>query len=141
MFVSPYLITVDDHLTNENTMKHQIKIFSMSLLLLFSYMPNANARETRVNIDDWNIVYPPNNEVSIIIHDTDDVGLNVNLVFWRGKLPADTIVYDARSERLKVYYSITDFSNVLELLNTMRPLSFVYRTDTGFGEAAYIVSL
>ncbi len=110
--------------------------------LLFSgFISIANAREIRVIIDDWNIAYPPNNEVSIIIQDTESVGLNVNLVFWRGKLPADKFVYDERRGSLKVYYSITDFSNVLELLNTMRPLSFVYRTDSGFGESAYILSL
>ncbi len=121
-------------------MKKNLKTIIM-ILFFASFASIANAREVRVIIDDWNIAYPPNNEVSIIIHDTEGVGLNVNLVFWRGKLPADKFVYDERSESLKVYYSITDFNNVLELLNTMRPLTFVYRTDTGFGESAYILSL
>lgn len=121
-------------------MKQNIKTITVFLLLV-GYISITNAREVRLSIDDWNIAYPPHNEVSILIHDTDGVGLNVNMVFWRGKLPADRFVYDERRGSLKVYYSITDFSNVLELLNTMRPLSFVYRTDTGFGESAYIASL
>ncbi|VAW19483.1 hypothetical protein MNBD_BACTEROID05-171, partial [hydrothermal vent metagenome] len=67
-------------------MKQNIK--RLIIVLLFGGLVSiANAREVRVIIDDWNIGYPPNNEVSIIIHDIEEVGLSIKMVFWRGKLP------------------------------------------------------
>lgn len=110
----------------------KIKLLMIVLLIVTSII--ADAKRTRVDITDWSIVYTPGNEVSILIHDP---GLNINMVFWRGKLPLDQIVYD-HNNNLKVYYSIDDFSNVLEMLNTITYLSFIYTSDTGFGESAYL---
>ncbi len=108
------------------------------IFLMITAISTSQAADIRVAIEDWDIIYPPNNEVSIIIHDTENVGLNVTLVFWRGKLPVDQIVYDKRNGRLKVYYAITDFRNVQEMLNTEQRTSYVYSPDVGFGESAYL---
>lgn len=118
-----------------------MKLKTILLVILLANLSLSHAIDIRIAVEDWNISYPPNNEVSIIIHDTENVGLNINLVFWRGNLPADQIVYDKRNKRLKVYYSISDFRNVQEMLNTELNLSYVYSTDEGFGEAAYLSSL
>jgi len=108
------------------------KLLTTILLIITSI---ANAREVRVDITDWIISYPPGNEVSILIPDSI---LNINMVFWRGRLPEDRIVYSSRNNSLKVYYSIDDYSNVLEMLNTITRLSFMYTSDVGFGESAYL---
>ncbi|VAW39407.1 hypothetical protein MNBD_GAMMA01-1062 [hydrothermal vent metagenome] len=119
-------------------MKNKRYLITMILLMVAVTASTQTTREIRMEVEDWSIIYPPNNEVSIIIHDVNNVGLDVNLVFWRGKLPTDQIVYDDRNGRLKVYYAITDFRNVQELLNTEKSLSYIYRPDNGFGESAYL---
>ena len=143
MFVFIVFTKVKTHLQLKNiTMKIKTHLITVIILMVaFTVSFKAASEQIRLDVEDWNIIYPPNNEVSIIIHDINNVGLSIVLVFWRGDLPADQIVFDKRNKRLKVYYAITDFRNVQEMLNTEQHLSYVYSPDAGFGESAYLVTL
>ena len=143
MFVFIIFTKVKIHLQRRNiSMKIKTPLITIILLMIaLTASFQAASEQIRVDVVDWNISYPPNNEVSIIIHDVNNAGLSIVLVFWRGDLPADQIVFDKRNKRLKVYYAITDFRNVQELLNTEQSLSYVYTPDVGFGESAYLLTL
>jgi hypothetical protein len=121
----------------EREMRIRTKLYAMAILLT-GFISSANATTINFSIDNWNVGYGPFDTVYINLNEVDGRG-HATLLFHRDRLPEDLVDYVSRSNLPKVHYSIEEFSNVLELLNTSKIKSFHFSDDSGINHAALLV--
>ena len=118
-------------------MKIRTKLVAITILLTV-LISSATATTINFSINNWNVGYGPFDTVYINLQEVNGRG-HATLLFYRDRLPENLVDYVSSSNLPKVYYSIEEFSNVLELLNTSKIKSFYFSDDSGTNHAAVLV--